>query len=62
MSLKLIEGNIDGLDETISVSYVKPRILDRTEIENMTKKIDLWCHKIEETHNEIEPTITKLFE
>ena len=61
MSLELLSGIIDEIDETVSINYVKPRILDLNEIKNITSKVDKWVSKIETTSTQIAPIITKLF-
>mmetsp|Transcript_49087 Transcript_49087/g.60319 ORF Transcript_49087/g.60319 Transcript_49087/m.60319 type:complete len:380 (+) Transcript_49087:52-1191(+) len=61
MSLELLSGIIDEIDETVSINYVKPRILDLNEIKNITSKVDKWVSKIETTSTKIAPIITKLF-
>jgi len=61
MSLKLIEGIIDGTEQTITVNYVKPRILDINEIQNITSKMKNWVSNIHSTQNQVEPIIKQLF-
>jgi len=61
MSLKLIEGIIDGTEQTITINYVKPRILDINEIQNITVKMQNWVSNIYKTQNQVEPIIKQLF-
>ena len=61
MSLGLIKGIIDEIDTEVSITHVKPRILDLQEIANLEKKTGQWVKKIQDTQNEIEPIINDLF-
>lgn len=42
MSLKLIEGSIDQVTETIAFTWVKPRILDNMRLRLLQSRIDTW--------------------
>ena len=62
MSLKLIKGIIDEIDKTIQVTWVKPAILDKTQIANINEKVKVWINKIQETQKEIEPSLKHLLQ
>ena len=57
MSLNLIKGKIDEIDQTVNVTWVKPAILDNTQIGALQEKIKLWIAKIEQTQKEINPQL-----
>jgi len=42
MSLQLIKGSIDQVNETLSFHWVKPRILDNTRLQLLQSRIDTW--------------------
>lgn len=49
MSLGLISGEIDNVDQSISVSRVQPRVLGAEPIRNMAKRLSKWCQHVTET-------------
>jgi 26S proteasome regulatory subunit N9 len=42
LSLNLIRGSIDQVDQTVNVTWVQPRVLDRDQIDGMRKRLDTW--------------------
>lgn len=49
MSLGLISGVIDNVDESFLVSRVRPRVLDREPIGEMAQRLSKWCGKVDNT-------------
>ena len=49
MSLGVISGVIDNVDQTISISRVQPRVLGREPIGDMSKRLSKWCANVAET-------------
>jgi 26S proteasome regulatory subunit N9 len=47
MSLKLIKGNIDEVEEVVHVDWMLPRYLSKTHLEIMTRKLQVWEGKME---------------
>ncbi len=45
ISLGLIKGKLDQVDEVVHVSFVKPRVLDMTQIESLRLRVDEWRAK-----------------
>ena len=45
ISLGLIKGHIDEIDQVVHVSFVKPRVLDKTQITVLREKINEWTNK-----------------
>ncbi|ETO18160.1 hypothetical protein RFI_19126 [Reticulomyxa filosa] len=60
MSVGLLKGIVDGIDETVTVTFVKPRILDRDEIAAMHKRSEQWVAKIEAVAAQLKPAIETL--
>lgn len=51
MSLGLITGVIDNVDECFSVTKVRPRVLGREPIGQMAERLSKWCGKVDNTLN-----------
>lgn len=49
LALHLIEGTIDGLDNTIKVSWVQPRVLSLDEVRELAKRVGEWRKSVKET-------------
>lgn len=47
MSLGLISGVIDNVDECVSISRVQPRVLGRESIGVMASRLDAWCKNVD---------------
>lgn len=48
MSLKLIKGVIDGVQNTVTISWVQPRILDLNQIAKMKDTLQSWTVRVKE--------------
>lgn len=46
LSLGLVKGTIDEVDQTVHLSWVQPRVLDKSQIESMRKRLDKWFDDI----------------
>lgn len=53
LALKIIEGTLDGLEETIEVSWVQPRILSVAEIRELANRIGGWVNLVKETSKQV---------
>lgn len=51
MSLGLVQGTIDQVDQIVRVSWVKPRMLSKDKIKIMSEKLAKWDLQIKETLN-----------
>ncbi|EGG22462.1 26S proteasome non-ATPase regulatory subunit 13 [Cavenderia fasciculata] len=54
LSLGLIKGHIDQIDQTVAIAWVQPRILDLNQIATMKGKILDWTSKAQTSLNTIE--------
>jgi len=43
LSLNLVKGSIDQVDEKVHMTWVQPRVLDKEQIATMQKRLDQWC-------------------
>mmetsp|Transcript_10875 Transcript_10875/g.12326 ORF Transcript_10875/g.12326 Transcript_10875/m.12326 type:complete len:327 (+) Transcript_10875:207-1187(+) len=49
MSLGLVKGTIDQVDQIVRVSWIKPRILPKDKLKIMSEKLAKWDSQIQET-------------
>jgi len=47
LSQGLVKGRIDEVEQTVSLTWVQPRVLDKEQLVTMTKKIDSWCQSVQ---------------
>lgn len=56
LSLDVVRGKIDSIDEVFLVEWVRPRALDREDLSRVRGRIDTWIQKVHSTatflHNE----------
>ncbi|ORY57988.1 hypothetical protein BCR35DRAFT_309515 [Leucosporidium creatinivorum] len=46
LSLKLIRGTLDQVSSTTSISWVQPRVLDRTQIAGLKERLTTWSDRV----------------
>ncbi|KAK6472656.1 26S proteasome non-ATPase regulatory subunit 13-like [Huso huso] len=49
LSVGLIKGNIDEVDQRVHMTWVQPRVLDLQQIKGMNDRLDLWCGDVKNT-------------
>jgi 26S proteasome regulatory subunit N9 len=54
LSLGLIRGSIDEVDQKVHVTWVQPRVLDREQIAIMKKKMDAWAEDVSKIEQLVE--------
>jgi 26S proteasome regulatory subunit N9 len=54
LSLGLLRGSIDQVAEVANITWVQPKILDRTGIEGMRSRLKEWDSGVERLGNWIE--------
>ena len=47
LSQGLVKGRIDEVDQSVMLTWVQPRVLDRQQVESMTRKIESWCQSVQ---------------
>ena len=60
MSLELIKGSIDEVDEVVHVDWILPRYLSRSHIEIMVRKLGDWQNKMDDIINHMEGSSDEL--
>ncbi|RHZ68391.1 hypothetical protein Glove_295g29 [Diversispora epigaea] len=61
LSLKLIRGSIDQVGEVVAVTWVQPRVLDRTQIDGMRQRLQEWDETVKKTALFVENETPELF-
>lgn len=46
MSLGLVEGTIDQVEQCVNMSWVQPRVLDQHQVGKMKEKLYTWCNDV----------------
>ncbi|KAK3098361.1 hypothetical protein FSP39_018762 [Pinctada imbricata] len=46
LSLGLVKGSIDEVDQKIHMTWVQPRVLDLQQISTMQKRLNQWCEDV----------------
>ncbi|XP_022660301.1 26S proteasome non-ATPase regulatory subunit 13-like [Varroa jacobsoni] len=46
LSLGLVKGTIDQVDEKITMTWVQPRVMDKAQIATMKQRLDRWCQDV----------------
>lgn len=49
LALKIIQGTLDGLEETVEVTWVQPRVLNLSEIRELASRMGSWLQLVKET-------------
>jgi len=62
ISLKLIKGTIDQVDQIVSITWVMPRVLDNTQIQQMNERLKEWGDNVGKTLMYVEDRTPELFE
>mmetsp|Transcript_10878 Transcript_10878/g.37897 ORF Transcript_10878/g.37897 Transcript_10878/m.37897 type:complete len:382 (-) Transcript_10878:445-1590(-) len=61
MCLGLVKGSIDEVDQVVHVTYVRPRVLDPTQVAGVKDKVDAWAAKTKAAKEFIEDNTGDLF-
>ncbi|KAK2162355.1 hypothetical protein LSH36_100g10017 [Paralvinella palmiformis] len=54
LSLKLVKGSIDEVEQKVHMTWVQPRVLDREQIAVMQKKLNFWNTDVKEMEKLVE--------
>jgi len=61
LSLKLISGEIDGVEDTVTITRVVPRVVDRSQVADMSDRLETWCTNVDKTLKFFESESAELF-
>ena len=53
-SLGVLKGMIDQVAETVTVTWVKPRVLSIDQIKGMSKRLKAWSEEVQKATREVE--------
>lgn len=62
MSLGLVRGSIDEVTQTVSISYIQPRVLDKPQLKGLRARLDEWRASVETAASFMEENTAELFE
>ena len=54
LSQGLVKGRIDEVEQSVMLTWVQPRVLDRQQLVTMTNKIGSWCESVQSMELTIE--------
>ncbi len=54
LSLGLIRGSIDQVDEQLNMHWVKPRVLDLRQVGTLKKRLDQWTNDVKQMSTLVE--------
>jgi 26S proteasome regulatory subunit N9 len=54
LSLGLIRGSIDQVDEKLNMHWVKPRVLDLRQVATLKKRLDQWTTDVKQMSTLVE--------
>ncbi|RXW22104.1 hypothetical protein EST38_g3730 [Candolleomyces aberdarensis] len=57
LSLKLIRGSLDQVEEKAQITWVQPRVLSREQIGGLAKRLDEWVNKLNTVEKRIAPEV-----
>ncbi|KAJ1959570.1 26S proteasome regulatory subunit [Dipsacomyces acuminosporus] len=61
LSLGLIRGSIDQVDEQVTVQWVQPRYLGKEQIRSLVERLAQWESRVQETAQKMSQTTPELF-
>ncbi|CAE6511057.1 unnamed protein product [Rhizoctonia solani] len=60
-SLKLIQGTLDQVAETATITWVQPRVLSRSQLSQLATRLDEWCDRIDALDSFVQQQTPELF-
>ncbi|KAF8680861.1 hypothetical protein RhiXN_04326 [Rhizoctonia solani] len=61
LSLKLIQGTLDQVSETATITWVQPRVLSRSQLSQLATRLDEWCDRIDALDSFVQNQTPELF-
>ena len=62
MSLGLVKGEIDEVNQSVDFRYVQPRVLDKGQLQAMDNRLANWCSAVHATKTLLESQAPSLYE
>ena len=60
LSLGLVRGSINEVQQVAHMTWVQPRVLDRSQLGTMRNRLDNWCAKVQQTAFGVEDQVPDL--
>ncbi|EAU87386.1 proteasome 26S subunit [Coprinopsis cinerea okayama7 len=57
LSLKLIRGSIDQVDQKVTITWVQPRVLSREQIGGLAQRLEKWVNDLNAVEKRIAPEV-----
>ena len=57
LSLKLIRGSLDQVDQKAQITWVQPRVLSREQISGLAHRLTSWTEKLSSVEKRIAPEV-----
>ena len=57
ISLKLITGSLDQVEQKAIITWVQPRVLSREQIGSLAKRLEEWVDKLNQVEQRIAPEV-----
>ena len=57
LSLKLIRGSLDQVDQRAQITWVQPRVLSREQIGGLAHRLTTWTEKLSSVEKRIAPEV-----
>lgn len=61
MSLKLVKGVMDEVEKVVHVSWVQPRVLEKSQLTRLAERLGEWRGRVDEAHVYVEEQTPELF-
>ena len=61
LSLKLIRATIDEVAQTVSITWVQPRVLDKAQLSLLSSQLDSWTARVRSTLVAVEEQTPELY-
>ena len=57
LSLKLIRGSLDQVDQKAQITWVQPRVLSREQVGALAKRLEDWAAKLGSVEQRLTPEV-----
>ena len=54
MSVKLVEGQLDQIDQTVNITWILPRVLNNQQMTDLAKRFDEWAESVKTTQTSVQ--------
>jgi 26S proteasome regulatory subunit N9 len=58
MSVELLKGEVDQVDQTVHITWLLPRVLNQSQIKDLAARIGTWAETVQTTHKDVQQQAT----